>query len=159
MQSVKIFPSASHSCSPANPSLLGLNVNRGAEVKIRLRPHGRDSEFFPWEHTLGTMLHELTHNEVGPHNANFYKLLDEITRECEDLMAKEISGTGQGFDAGGVRLGGVTHNPPPTNLRSVAAAAAEKRLKVTQVGRPSFFGFQKAWRVCGYPLYIYLVRE
>lgn len=121
-------------CSPANPALLGLNVNRGQEVKIRLRPHNRDSEFYPWEHTLGTMLHELTHNEVGPHNANFYKLLDEITKECEDLMAKGISGSGQGFDARGVRLGGVTHNPPPTNLRSVAAKAAEKRLKATQVG-------------------------
>lgn len=28
---------------------------------------------------LGTMLHELCHNEHGPHNAAFYKLLDEIT--------------------------------------------------------------------------------
>ena len=27
---------------------------------------------------LGTMLHELCHNEHGPHNAAFYKLLDEI---------------------------------------------------------------------------------
>ena len=28
---------------------------------------------------LGTMLHELCHNEHGPHSAAFYKLLDEIT--------------------------------------------------------------------------------
>lgn len=44
-------------------------------------------------------------------------------------MAKGISGTGQGFDASGQRLGGYTHNPPPTNLRAVALAAAEKRAK------------------------------
>lgn len=44
-------------------------------------------------------------------------------------MAKGISGTGQGFDARGQRLGGYTHNPPPTNMRAVALAAAEKRAK------------------------------
>lgn len=42
-------------------------------------------------------------------------------------MAKGISGTGEGFDAPGKRLGGYAHNPPPANLRSAAAAAAEKR--------------------------------
>lgn len=44
-------------------------------------------------------------------------------------MAKGISGTGQGFDARGQRLGGYTHNPPPTNLRAAVLAAAEKRAK------------------------------
>ena len=44
-------------------------------------------------------------------------------------MAKGISGTGQGFDAPGQRLGGYTHNPSPTNLRAIAAAAAEKRFQ------------------------------
>jgi len=32
------------------------------------------------------MLHELCHNEIGPHNKLFFKLLDEITLECEALM-------------------------------------------------------------------------
>ena len=44
-------------------------------------------------------------------------------------MAKGITGTGQGFDARGQRLGGYSHNPPPTNLRAAALAAAEKRAK------------------------------
>lgn len=52
-----------------------------------------------------------------------------FVQECEELMAKGISGTGQGFDARGQRLGGYTHNPPPSNLRAVALAAAEKRAK------------------------------
>ncbi len=61
----------------------GLNINGGggrtSEIKIRLRPHKSDSSFFPYEHLIGTMLHELVHNVQGPHNAVFYKLLDEIT--------------------------------------------------------------------------------
>jgi len=45
--------------SPRNPGLLGLNVNRGAEVKIRLRPARDDDSFYDWHHILGTMLHEV----------------------------------------------------------------------------------------------------
>ena len=37
------------------------------------------------------MLHELTHMEIGPHNASFYKMLDELRDECEKLMRE---GTG-----------------------------------------------------------------
>lgn len=32
------------------------------------------------------MLHELVHMEIGPHNAQFYKMLDELRDECEKLM-------------------------------------------------------------------------
>lgn len=66
--------------SPRNPSLLGLNIGAGQEIRIRLRKPGRESEFLPYEALVGTMLHELTHNEHGPHDAKFYKLLDEITK-------------------------------------------------------------------------------
>ncbi len=84
---------------------------------------------------LGTMLHELCHNEHGPHNAAFYKLLDEITavrrtfgprhptararwpaheaapragaQECDDYISRGIAGSGAGFDAASAgRLGG-----------------------------------------------------
>lgn len=51
------------------------------------------------------------------------------TQECENLMAKGISGTGEGFDAPGKRLGGMHHNPPATGLRQAALAAAEKRAR------------------------------
>jgi len=67
-------------CSPANPSLLGLNIGPGAEIKIRLRRPNCEWDFFPYEQILDTMLHELCHNEHGPHNAQFYNLLDEIRR-------------------------------------------------------------------------------
>ena len=64
----------------------GLNIGGGggvtSQIKVRLRPHGQDSTFLPYESLLGTMLHELVHNVRGPHDAVFYKLLDEITEVC-----------------------------------------------------------------------------
>ncbi len=45
------------------------------------------------------MLHELVHNMIGPHNVSFYKLLDELKAECEELMAAGVRGSGNGFDA------------------------------------------------------------
>ncbi|EHA8590526.1 DNA-dependent metalloprotease WSS1 [Cocos nucifera] len=115
---------------PANPALLGLNVGGGAEVKLRLRRPNRDWDFFPFEQVLDTMLHELCHIEHGPHNAQFYKLWDEIRKECEELMAKGITGTGQGFDAPGRRLGGYTLERPLPSLRQTAVAAAQKRARI-----------------------------
>lgn len=68
----------------------GLNINGGggrtSEIKIRLRPHNSEGSFFPYEDLLGTMLHELVHNVQGPHNAVFYKLLDEITEVFDTVQ-------------------------------------------------------------------------
>ncbi|XP_019055930.1 PREDICTED: DNA-dependent metalloprotease WSS1-like isoform X2 [Nelumbo nucifera] len=114
---------------PTNPSLLGLNIGGGAEIKLRLRRPDREWDFFPYNQILDTMLHELCHNEHGPHNTEFYKLLDEIRKECEELLAKGITGSGQGFDLPGRRLGGFTHQPPLLSLRHAALAAAEKRAR------------------------------
>ncbi|XP_017423979.1 DNA-dependent metalloprotease WSS1 isoform X2 [Vigna angularis] len=114
---------------PANPSLLGLNIGPGAEIKIRLRRPNCDWDFFPYEQILDTMLHELCHNEHGPHNAQFYNLLDEIRRECEELMVKGINNTGKGFELYGRRLGGSSQQAPLSSLRQTALAAAESRAR------------------------------
>ncbi|XP_010534793.1 PREDICTED: uncharacterized protein LOC104810286 [Tarenaya hassleriana] len=114
---------------PKNPALLGVNVCRGVHVKLRLRRQNREWDFFSFNEILDTMLHELCHNVHGPHNATFYKLWDELRRECEELIMKGISGTGQGFDLPGKRLGGFTRHPPSSSLRATAAAAAEKRVR------------------------------
>merc|ERR1712187_92266 len=82
----------------------------GEKIQIRLR-RTKDDDFFPYEDVLGTLLHELVHNEVGPHNAQFYKLLDELQKECEDLMNKGIGGAGAGFDLPGQKLSKESHNP------------------------------------------------
>ncbi|CAL5229206.1 g12489 [Coccomyxa viridis] len=117
--------------------LWGLNVGggggRSSEIKIRLIEFGSKEQYLPYEAIIGTMLHELCHNEIGPHNALFYQLLDKITLELEEYMAKGITGTGEGFDAPSVgRLGGSglgAHNPSPTELRSKIVQAAEARAK------------------------------
>ncbi|KAJ4816510.1 zinc ion binding protein [Rhynchospora pubera] len=114
---------------PTNPSLLGLNVNRGVEVKLRLRRPNREWDFFPFDQVLDTMLHELCHIAHGPHNAQFYKLWDELRKECEELLSKGITGSGQGFDGPSRRLGGFTRQPPLPSLRQTALAAAEKRAR------------------------------
>jgi len=108
---------------------LGLNVGKGIEVKLRLRRDGSDLDFIPYEEVLDTMLHELCHNERGPHDAQFYKLWDELRKECDELVSKGITGTGQGFDGTGRRLGGFTVYPPPPSLRQATAAAAQKRAR------------------------------
>lgn len=44
-------------------------------------------------------------------------------------MAKGITGTGQGFDVPGKRLGGFSRQPLLSSLRATAAKAAEKRVR------------------------------
>lgn len=51
-------------------------------------------------------------------------------QECEELVSKGVSGTGQGFDAQGQRLGGFTRQPPLSSLRQTAVAAAAKRARI-----------------------------
>mmetsp|Transcript_15400 Transcript_15400/g.25439 ORF Transcript_15400/g.25439 Transcript_15400/m.25439 type:complete len:454 (+) Transcript_15400:233-1594(+) len=119
---------------PPNANLLGLNVNGGAEICLRLRPHwaGERSEFLAYDQILGTMLHELAHIARGPHDQEFYRILDELQAECDGLISKGIHG-GE-FDGVGRKLSGTTHNPRSMSAaRDLAAKAAEKRL-VTNVG-------------------------
>lgn len=118
---------------PKNPRLLGVNVGAGIHIKLRLRRVNRDEEFLNFDEVLDTMLHELCHNAHAPHNSSFYKLWDELRKECEDLMSKGISGTAEGFDLPGRRLGGSFPQPSLPFLRKSALAAAEKRAKLNNL--------------------------
>lgn len=89
---------------PKSPNLLGLNVNHGQRISLRLRYHHNPREFLPFEKIVGTMLHELCHNTFGPHNASFFKLLDELVKDLEDMVALGFKGdmfygTGQKLDS------------------------------------------------------------
>ena len=78
------------------------------------------------------MLHELAHNHHGPHAAPFYKLLDELRAECEELVAKGVGGSGSGFDARSEgKLGGRNAGRELSSFdrRQAAALAAEQRAK------------------------------
>ena len=59
-------------------------------------------------------------------NVDYGYCFDHL-QECEELIAKGITGTGEGFNAVGRRLGGFSHQPPLPSLRKTALAAAEKR--------------------------------
>eukprot|EP00596_Hydrurales_sp_CCMP1899_P010040 CAMPEP_0119040008 /NCGR_PEP_ID=MMETSP1177-20130426/9810_1 /TAXON_ID=2985 /ORGANISM="Ochromonas sp, Strain CCMP1899" /LENGTH=570 /DNA_ID=CAMNT_0007004643 /DNA_START=83 /DNA_END=1795 /DNA_ORIENTATION=+ len=116
---------------PKNAGLLGLNANRGVSIFIRLRPpHDKDS-FYPWDHILGTMVHELTHNTVGSHSAEFYKLMDQVHDEVEKSAGsagtEKASLTNAVFMTESHRLGGLVS--VKVNLSKAAADAAVKRAK------------------------------
>ncbi|RCH83377.1 hypothetical protein CU098_007744 [Rhizopus stolonifer] len=117
---------------PTNPNLLGVNVNRGWKINLRLRPHYDDTQFLEYEDILGTMLHEMAHIKRGPHDEQFYKLLDELKAETEVLMASGY--TGEGFQSKGNQLGGSSN---PASSRLAAAEAAKKREKLAKIMLPS----------------------
>ncbi|KAJ2697164.1 hypothetical protein H4218_004140 [Coemansia sp. IMI 209128] len=120
---------------PTNPSLLGLNVNRGQEIRIRLRPSHDPTQFLPYYDLLGTMLHELVHIVRGPHDAEFYRKLDELKSEAEVLLAKGYRG--DGFYSDGTRVGvGVSHNVPRHGLREQTVRAIEARKRKEMLGGP-----------------------
>ncbi|GAY47683.1 hypothetical protein CUMW_106200 [Citrus unshiu] len=105
---------------------LGLNLGAGVHIKLLLRKLNRDREFLPFHEVLCTMLHELCHNDIAPHDAKFYKLWEELREECDELRSKGITGVGS-FDRPGRVLGGVSPQPPLSSLPQTALAAAEKR--------------------------------
>jgi len=76
---------------PKNSSLLGLNVNAGSSIMIRLREAKDMQVFLPWNSILGTMIHELIHNEIGEHSAEFYTLMDKVYDEVEACMMSSSS--------------------------------------------------------------------
>ncbi|POM68281.1 Neutral zinc metallopeptidase, Zn-binding site [Phytophthora palmivora] len=112
---------------PKDGALLGMNVNRGAKIYIRLRPKQTPETFYPYEALLETLLHELTHMVHGPHNQAFYRYLDDLKHEMESLMMRGLVGEeGAKFvDAGtGQRLGGNNVGVP---IRLAAVLAVKRR--------------------------------
>ncbi|KAI1415071.1 WLM-domain-containing protein [Hypoxylon sp. FL1857] len=108
---------------PDQHNLLGLNVNHGQKICLRLRHPGDRNQFVPIEQVIDTMLHELTHNVHGPHDANFHALWNQLRDEHEALTMKGY--TGEGFLSTGQRLGG--RRIPMDEARRLARAAAEQR--------------------------------
>ncbi|TBU49292.1 WLM domain-containing protein [Dichomitus squalens] len=117
---------------PEDPNLLGQDINGGEKILVRLRPPHAPDSFLPEDSVVGTMLHELTHNVHGPHDAAFYKFLAGLEDEYDALRRSGWSG--EGFHAAGRRVGAnVSHNLPPHLARARAAQAAEKRRQLSVV--------------------------
>ncbi|KAF3764384.1 WLM-domain-containing protein [Cryphonectria parasitica EP155] len=119
---------------PSQQNLLGLNVNRGQKIMLRLRYPGDRSQFLPIEQVTDTMLHELAHIVHGPHDAKFHALWDQLRDEHEGLAMKGY--TGEGFLSQGHKLGGRT-GVPPQEARRLARAAAEERARQAERSRGS----------------------
>ncbi|KAG5732136.1 DNA damage response protein WSS1 [Termitomyces sp. T112] len=117
---------------PDNPSLLGLNINGGQKICIRLRPAHAPDTFYEEDDLVQTLLHELTHNVHGPHNDKFYKYLSELQDEYYALQRSGYAG--EGFFSKGHRLGSsVSHNVPFHLVRAKALEAAEKRREISRI--------------------------
>ncbi|CRG94153.1 metallopeptidase, putative [Plasmodium gallinaceum] len=108
---------------PANPSLLGLNIAKNSEIKIRLR-NKKGSELFHFNDIMGTLLHELAHIVHSRHDKSFYELLDKLILEYNELYAyKNLGYTGK--KVGNSKNKSIFFN---SNPKVMAAQAAEKRL-------------------------------
>ncbi|KAI5852191.1 WLM domain-containing protein [Tricharina praecox] len=70
-------------------NLLGLNYGQGWWICIGLRKnnHRGINQFRPEEDLLDTLLHELTHNHFGPHDANFHAYLRGLKEQYYLLMS------------------------------------------------------------------------
>ncbi|KAI3319665.1 WLM-domain-containing protein [Xylariaceae sp. AK1471] len=108
---------------PNQQNLLGLNVDRGQKICLRLRYPGDRNQFLPIEQVADTMLHELAHNVHGPHDAKFHALWNQLRDEHLSLTLKGY--TGEGFLSEGHRLGGRT--TPMDEARRLARVSAERR--------------------------------
>ncbi|UKZ75933.1 hypothetical protein TrVFT333_003629 [Trichoderma virens FT-333] len=119
---------------PNQHNLLGLNVNRGMRICLRLRYPQDQNQFLPTESIVDTMLHELCHIVHGPHDAKFHALWDQLRDEWQGLLFKGY--TGEGFLSEGHRLGG-RQALPTHEVQRLARAAAEKRKAHEQLTRGS----------------------
>ncbi|KAL1669103.1 WLM domain-containing protein [Schizophyllum commune] len=113
---------------PDDPNLL--DVNRGHQIFLRLRPAANPSTFYDLEFVMGTMLHELTHNHRGPHDEVFYKYLDGL--EDEYAALKRSGYAGEGFYSRGRVLGASA-----SDKRRAAEAAEKRRQGARVLGGPA----------------------
>ena len=136
---------------PDQANLLGLNINKGQKILLRLRYPGDATLFLPTEQIADTMLHELAHIVHGPHDAIFHSLWNQLR---DEHMALAIKGyTGESFLSDGHRLGGgsgigITSSGhrlsassssqragPMAEARRLARAAAERRQRSSDKDR------------------------
>lgn len=64
--------------------ILGLNVNKGQEIHLRLRTDDL-AGFRRYRSIRDTLCHELAHMVWSEHDANFKGLNSQLLRECADL--------------------------------------------------------------------------
>ena len=136
---------------PKNTGPIGVNYNAGKRITVMLRKPtkyggGKDGKtFFDLDHVILVLLHELTHIVRGPHDDVFWKLLDELKEEYDQLKKEGKGGTGEGFDAKSVGkigtrgFGGAWDKQklginPRESARNAALKRLEQHKKMIPVG-------------------------
>ncbi|KAI5242063.1 WLM-domain-containing protein [Aureobasidium subglaciale] len=130
---------------------LGLNRNRGEVIELRLRTDAYDG-YRDYKVIRKTLCHELAHNDIGPHNAEFHALWNQIEKEVEkndwsrggnSLGREEFYNPGDdyvddddhcdagGWEGGSYVLGSLSSqsSAEPLSRREAMARAAEARAK------------------------------
>ncbi|TEB33281.1 WLM-domain-containing protein [Coprinellus micaceus] len=74
------------------PHLLGLNVNAGESIKLRIYTDRYDG-FRSFKEMRRVLCHELTHNVWGDHDNNFKELNSQLNREVVEFERASIEGT------------------------------------------------------------------
>ena len=118
-------------------------------IALRLRaPKGKGHGILPFEEVFGTMLHELTHIIHTKHTAAFYELMDELSRQWEQLEASGHVLDESGFPTvGGHRVDPMNHNPSAAEAAKFQALAAEKRMRMNQLMGSGKLGGRLDWRL------------
>jgi len=75
-----------------HPELLGLNVNAGQSIKLRLRTDQYDG-FRSYSDVRRVLCHELAHNVWGDHDDNFKELNSKLNREVLEFERRMRDGT------------------------------------------------------------------
>jgi len=79
------------------PNLLGLNVNAGQAIKLRLRTNQYDG-FRSYNELRRVLCHELTHNVWGDHDDNFKELNSRLNREVTEFeQSSHVLGDSGGY--------------------------------------------------------------
>lgn len=66
--------------------LLGWNRNFGERIALRLRTDDFKS-FRKYDSIINTLIHELAHNVVGPHNDQFWALFNDLKKAYDSIHA------------------------------------------------------------------------
>jgi DNA-dependent metalloprotease WSS1 len=69
-----------------NRTSFSYGQQREHTIHIRLRHTADHTKFLLYEDVAGTLAHELSHCEFGPHDAKFFKLMDDILEEHANLL-------------------------------------------------------------------------
>ncbi|KAF5362247.1 hypothetical protein D9756_002219 [Leucocoprinus leucothites] len=107
------------------PHLLGLNVNAGQEIKLRIRTNAYDG-FRLYSEIRKVLCHELAHNVWGDHDENFKELNSKLNREVTQFERAQASGTHH-----------LTSSADPHGIYQPASSELEAEAQAYVLGGPS----------------------